>query len=122
MSTWLVWIHFSLLSRPDAGTACNLGGYFNCDAVNASGFATQLDVPVAYIGLLFYLFLGVLGTAGLLCGSRPRTLAYSRGLGAVSVLTPTFIIGKRMVTGARSRADLAALIREELAAARGVGS
>jgi predicted DsbA family dithiol-disulfide isomerase len=35
--------------------------------------------------------------------------------------TPTFIIGKRLVSGAQSRADLAAIIREELASAGAVG-
>jgi len=86
LSGWLIWIHFSLMSSPGAGSACNLGGYFNCDAVSASRFATAFDVPIAYAGLLYYLLLGLLGAADLRRVSRSRALAYARGLGPLSVL------------------------------------
>jgi len=39
------------------------------------------------------------------------------GVQAGVKVTPTFIIGERLIAGARPRADFAAIIREELAAA-----
>ncbi len=55
---WLLWLHFELLAAPGAGSACNFGGYLDCDAVNASQFADVGGVPIAYGALLLYMLLG----------------------------------------------------------------
>lgn len=38
---------------------CNIGGQFNCDAINRSEYSTVFGVPLAQIGLGYYLILAI---------------------------------------------------------------
>lgn len=91
VSAWLVWIHLALQADPDAGSACNLGGYFNCDIVNASRFASVLGIPIAYAALSTYLILGALALREFTGGETRRLVVYSRILGTLAVLYSAYL-------------------------------
>lgn len=91
LAIWLVWIHLSLKTELDSGSFCNLGGYFDCDIVNSSRFASVLGVPVAYGALATYLLLAALSAAELRGSRKHRTLAYARGLGAFAVAYSVYL-------------------------------
>jgi protein-disulfide isomerase/uncharacterized membrane protein len=91
ISAWLVWIHLALQADPDAGSACNLGGYFNCDIVNASRFASVLGIPIAYAALATYLTLGALALTEFTGGETRRLVVYSRVLGTLAVLYSAYL-------------------------------
>lgn len=91
LAAWLVWIHLQLLIAPDAGSACDFGGHFDCDVVNTSSHAAILGVPIAYPGFVFYALLAGLAAAERFRGAPPRALAYARGLGAAAVLYSIFL-------------------------------
>lgn len=84
-AAWLVWIHLLLKAQPDSGSFCNFGGYFDCDIVNSSRFASVLGVPIAYGALAMYLLLGALAVAELRGSRPPRVMAFARALGALAV-------------------------------------
>jgi len=68
---------------------CDFGGNFNCDIVNRSIYSTVFDVPVALIGILGYVLLGVLAQV---CSKRAEAkkillLASVAGLGFALYLT-----------------------------------
>ncbi len=92
LAAWLSWIHLALLLDPAARSACNFGGTLNCDAVNASRFATLFGVPIAWLGFSLYLLLLVLALRELAgAASRSRALAYGRWLGLASVLYSVYL-------------------------------
>ena len=41
------------------GSFCNINDYWNCDRVNKSVFAEILGIPVAILGLFYYLFMSL---------------------------------------------------------------
>lgn len=90
LSSWLIWIHEALQANPDAGSACNLGDYFNCDVVNASRFASVLGVPVAYGAFSLYVVLGALALREL-SGSEIRVVVYCRVLGTLALLYSLYL-------------------------------
>lgn len=85
LALWLVWIHVGLKGESGAGGVCSLGGYFDCDVVNASRFSAIGGVPIAYLGAVVYAFLGGLAIAELSGSRRPRLIGYSRWLGTIAV-------------------------------------
>lgn len=87
----LVFIHLALQADPDAGSACNLGGYFNCDIVNASRFASVGDVPIAYGALALYALLTSLAFHELRGSDVRRVVVYSRILGTLAVLYSAYL-------------------------------
>ncbi|HEY5658643.1 MAG TPA: vitamin K epoxide reductase family protein, partial [Myxococcota bacterium] len=91
LAAWLVWIHLRLLAEPSAGSVCNFGGHFDCDAVNTSIHAEVLGVPIAYAGFLFYALLAGLAAAERFRGAPPRALAYARGLGTAAALYSIYL-------------------------------
>jgi protein-disulfide isomerase/uncharacterized membrane protein len=92
LAGWLTWIHVRLVLDPAAKSACNLGGTLDCDAVNASRFATVAGVPIAWAGLSLYLLLLVLAVRERKGVARkPRALAYARWLGLASVLYSVYL-------------------------------
>lgn len=86
LSSWLIWIHEALQADPHAGSACNLGEYFNCDVVNASRFASVLGVPIAYGAFCLYVVLGALTLRELSGSDVRRVVIYCRVLGTLAVL------------------------------------
>jgi uncharacterized membrane protein len=60
----LILTHYDLASL---GGACNIDDYYNCDKVNGSSFATFYGIPVAILGLIYYLILSLF-SLGALCG------------------------------------------------------
>ena len=46
-------------------SGCNVGGQFNCDAVQASGYSAVLGIPVAVWALPTYLMMIVLSWIGM---------------------------------------------------------
>lgn len=91
LSSWLIWIHEALQANPDAGSACNLGDYFNCDVVNASRFASVLGVPVAYGAFSLYAVLGALALRELSGSDIRRVVVYCRVLGTLAVLYSLYL-------------------------------
>jgi protein-disulfide isomerase/uncharacterized membrane protein len=91
LAAWLVWIHLQLLIAPGAGSACNFGGHFDCDVVNASTHSEIFGVPIAYPGFVFYAVLAALAAAERFRGASPRALAYARGLGTAAALYSIFL-------------------------------
>lgn len=91
LSSWLIWIHEALQANPDAGSACNLGDYFNCDVVNASRFASVLGVPVAYGAFSFYVVLGALALRELWGSDVRRVVVYCRVLGTFAVFYSLYL-------------------------------
>jgi protein-disulfide isomerase/uncharacterized membrane protein len=92
LAAWLTWIHVGLILDPTAKSACNLGGALDCDAVNASRFATVAGVPIAWWGLALYLLLLVLALRehrGL--PKKARALAYARWFGLAAVLYSVYL-------------------------------
>jgi len=91
LAAWLILIHLLLKAQPDSGSFCNFGGYLDCDIVNSSRFASVLGVPVAYGALAVYLLLAAICVAELWGNTKPRALAYARGLGAFAVIYSVYL-------------------------------
>ena len=91
LAVWLIWIHLALKAAPGSGTACDLGGYFDCDIVNGSRFASVLGVPIAYGALAMYVLLAALAQVQLRDGRRLRVAAYARVLGTVAVAYSAYL-------------------------------
>ncbi len=91
VAAWLVRVHLALAAG-ESGGACGLGGPSGCDAVNSSRFASLLGVPIAYLGLAFYVGLLVSAVFDLRSG-KLRTVAYARSFGALAVLYSLFLAG-----------------------------
>lgn len=91
LSAWLVFIHLALQADPDAGSACNLGAYFNCDIVNASRFASVGGVPIAYGALVLYALLTALALHELRGSEVRRVVVYCRILGTLAVLYSAYL-------------------------------
>jgi len=91
LAAWLVFIHLTLQADPDAGSACNLGAYFNCDIVNASRFASMGGVPIAYGALVFYALLTALALHELRGSDVRRVVVYCRILGTLAVLYSAYL-------------------------------
>lgn len=56
----LTYIHYKLLYDPDYVSPCTAGESISCDAVNSSDYAEVFGVPVALLGMGFYLFVIVM--------------------------------------------------------------
>ena len=91
IASWLVFIHLTLQADPSAGSACNLGGYFDCDVVNASRFASVGGVPIAYGAFALYALLTSLAVHELRGSDVRRVVVYSRLLGTVAVLYSAYL-------------------------------
>lgn len=52
--TYLTRLHF-VSSHGSSGTICNINENFSCDIVNKSQFSEILGIPVAVLGLIFFL-------------------------------------------------------------------
>lgn len=59
LSVWLTAIKLRLTFDPGYRSSCNWSSAFDCDAVQASRFATVLDVPIAVFGFATYAFLAI---------------------------------------------------------------
>ncbi len=60
-------IHVRQITHPGSRSFCSWSESFNCDTVARSSWAEILGVPIAFLGVLFYLFvilLSVLGSVG----------------------------------------------------------
>lgn len=56
-----------------AESFCNINAFINCDLVQASSYSKLFGVPVAAVGLLFYLWVGALVALALLTGEEGRS-------------------------------------------------
>lgn len=61
----LVFAHYD--TGGGVGSACNINDYWNCDRVNTSSFAEWYGIPVAIMGLFYYIILALF-SLGLLLG------------------------------------------------------
>ncbi len=92
LAAWLIRMHFALKADAGAGSACDFGGYFDCDIVNASRFASVLGIPVAYEALAAYILLGAVAVADLRAASRtPRVAACARVIGTIAVAYSAYL-------------------------------
>ena len=58
VSAYLSYEHYVVLQHGFAGKSfCNINSYFNCDLVLSSRYATIGTIPLAGVGLFFYLYL-----------------------------------------------------------------
>jgi len=55
LSGYLTYLHYSTLNSP-----CDLNGTFQCSIVKQSKYAEVFGIPVAFLGLLGYSFLGLI--------------------------------------------------------------
>ena len=63
-SLYLLVQHTRLKSGIQGGsTLCNLGAYADCNVVNASQYAEVFGIPLAALGVLYFVFLFLLGVA-----------------------------------------------------------
>lgn len=86
IAAYLTFTHFNIMVDPEFQSGCNLGGNLNCDAVNSSQFSEVMGIPIALVGVAFYLAIAALSILSLLPGQdSPRAPAMIWGLSVLAV-------------------------------------
>ncbi len=87
ISAWLVSQHFHLLkSGFSEKSFCSFNETFNCDVVNGSSYSEIASIPLAGLGLLYYLFMLIATlTARFTSGEKKSLLTFSFFLSLFSV-------------------------------------
>ena len=86
IAAYLTYTHFQVTADPDFSSICNVNETLNCDVVNSSKFSEVLGIPIALIGLAFYVTLAILSLLSM--GKKqegPRAPAVIWGLSFLSV-------------------------------------
>jgi protein-disulfide isomerase/uncharacterized membrane protein len=92
VSIYLVVAHYSRLADASAVSACNFGGWLDCDTVNTSRYSEFLGVSVACFGVAFYLlFAGLSLHAALVEKRRFAATAYLRFLSLAALAETIFL-------------------------------
>ena len=83
-SSYLVYNHYAL---PTPGTGCDFSTTISCSVVNTSVFSELLNVPVALLGVIWFVFLLLMAARGLTKKSIPAVVLLTWSiLGIVSVI------------------------------------
>jgi len=92
-SFYLTYLHFKMLGMTYGGaTVCNVSSYVNCDAVLMSSYSHLGTLPLAGVGLLFYIYLlGAFIYAGVEKESAARVLALPFLFISISVILSVFL-------------------------------
>ena len=95
MALYLADITFTIAAEGlTSSSACSINEWVNCDLVQASSYARLFGVPVAWWGLLFYVFVGFSALYGA-AGKNPQAAApYVAASFLVSILAVLFSILK----------------------------
>jgi protein-disulfide isomerase/uncharacterized membrane protein len=56
LSAQLIYDHYQIVNGAHHKSLCNLGGIYNCEAVNASSYSVLFGIPLATWGFSFYFF------------------------------------------------------------------
>lgn len=100
VSVYLTVSHLRHLATGEP-SVCNLNQRFNCDVVNTSPYSEVFGVPIAHLGTLFYLGLGVLSLLALRRSElRPRLHGYLLLLSLLAVAYSVFLAGVSFKLGA----------------------
>ncbi len=54
VSGYLVWQHIAYVTGADAGGLCDFSAYFDCSAIEASGFSSVFGIPTGSFGMLYF--------------------------------------------------------------------
>jgi len=93
LSLYLTWQHLHVL-RTGAASICNFGGAWNCDVVSSGPYSELFEIPVSFLGMLFYALSLAVGILGMLRASYARaTHGLLFVLGSVSVLCSLALFG-----------------------------
>ncbi len=77
-------------------SACSINEWINCDLAHASSFSRLLGIPVAWWGLLFYVFAGLAALNGVISKDRSKAASYLSVAWILSILAVLFSVYKAM--------------------------
>lgn len=77
-------------------SACSINEWINCDLAHSSSFSRLLGIPVAWWGLLFYVFAGLAALNGAISKDRSKASSYLSVAWILSIFAVLFSLYKAM--------------------------
>ncbi len=95
LSLYATRLTFTIATQGITGSSgCSINEWINCDLAHASSYARLLGIPVAWWGLLFYLFAGLSALFGAMSSNRRSASAYVSAAWILSIGAVLFSVYK----------------------------